>query len=144
MWGDRRRSRRARADSDRRGVCACLADASAFVRNSRKPPFHRHFLHFEPVPLANSHRREYLRGTCASGKRTSSKNDAGDGAYTQNSAESLLFFSRCSNRIVVRIDSRLHCTDIAIHTQARRAAMAKKRKAKKAAAKKTTKRRKKK
>ena len=27
--------------------------------------------------------------------------------------ESLLFFSRCSNRDVVRIDSRLHCTDIA-------------------------------
>jgi hypothetical protein len=46
--------------------------------------------------------------------------------------------------MLVQVDSRLHCTDIAIHTQARRAEMAKKRKAKKAAAKKTTKRRKKK
>jgi hypothetical protein len=47
----------------------------------------------------------------------------------------------------VRIDSRLHCTEIAIHTQARRAAMAKKRKTKaatKKTAKKTKARRKKK
>jgi hypothetical protein len=28
----------------------------------------------------------------------------------------LLFFSHCSNQVVVRIDSRLHCTYIAIHS----------------------------
>jgi hypothetical protein len=33
---------------------------------------------------------------------------SGGGAWTQNQVESLLFFFLCSNRDVVRIDSRLH------------------------------------
>ena len=56
--------------------------------------------------------------------------------YAQDYAESLLFFFRCSNPMVVPVDSRQHCT-LSPSTQARRAAMAKKRKAKAKAAKKT-------
>jgi hypothetical protein len=82
--------------------------------------------------------------TAASRKRArrALKNAAQRGSGGQNQVESLLFFSCCSNRDVVQLDSRLHCTYTAIHST-RSAAMAKKRK-KAAAKKKTTKRRKKK
>jgi len=65
------------------------------------------------------------------------------GSYTQKQVESLLFFFVCSNRDVVQVDSRLHCSVNRHPLKARRAAMAKKRKAK-AKAKKPAKRRKKK
>jgi hypothetical protein len=41
---------------------------------------------------------------------------AANAAHPQNQAESLLFFSCCSNPVAVQIDSRLHCTYIAIHS----------------------------
>jgi hypothetical protein len=41
---------------------------------------------------------------------------AGQGRSTQNQAKSLLFFFCCSNPMVVHVDSRLHCTYVAIHS----------------------------
>jgi hypothetical protein len=41
---------------------------------------------------------------------------AGKDAYAQIQAESLLFFSCCSNRMAVFVDSRRHCTYVAIHS----------------------------
>jgi hypothetical protein len=40
----------------------------------------------------------------------------GGGCYAHNYVESLLFFSCCSNPMLVHVDSRLHCTDVAIHS----------------------------
>jgi len=41
---------------------------------------------------------------------------AGRRSYAQTPAESLLFFSCCSNAVAVPVDSRRHCTDVAIHS----------------------------
>ena len=49
--------------------------------------------------------------------RRRSDDAAERGGCAQNQVESLLFFFRCSNPDAVRIDSRLHCTDTAIHSK---------------------------
>ena len=89
-----------------------------------------------------SHRREKIFAAASRRvARCALRVAGGHRSYAQNQGESLLIFFCCSNPVVVPVDSRRHCTDVAIH-QARRAAMAKKRKYK--APKKAKKRRKKK
>jgi hypothetical protein len=50
------------------------------------------------------------RSRCAAARAARS------GSYTQKQAGSLLIFSPCSNRMLVPVDSRRHCTDVAIHS----------------------------
>ena len=84
MWGDRRRSRRARANSDRRSVRACLADASAFVAKFTKTAVSSAFFAFRAralgkfsqtriicaarAPAENGHRPKMTRVTALTHK----------------------------------------------------------------------------
>jgi hypothetical protein len=48
--------------------------------------------------------------------RSASRAAADGGTCAQNQVESLLFFFCCSNPVAVQLDSRLHCTYVAIHS----------------------------
>jgi hypothetical protein len=100
------------------------------VSTAKKCLFYRHFsnaMNFvrEFVQSAKAFAAP-IRLRCMSARTEDEKG----GSYTQYQVESLLFFSLCSNRDVVQVDSRLHCSVNSHPLKARRAAMAKKRKAK--------------
>ncbi len=106
----------------RAGKCAATALRARALANvlkrrmPQKPLFHRHLCAVWILARRISPSRVFCSGRGIGAGARASRAALGRASYAQKQLKSLLIFFCCSNPVSVPVDSRRHCTDVAIHS----------------------------